>query len=84
MFAGPQAGSSISVTLFQRFGLIALLCLTSSLTLADEIPYRRDKQTAEEHGWPCNWRLVELRGVGHSAKKMLAADTAVEALIPPK
>ncbi len=49
-----------------------------------ERAFHQAEQTAEEHGWPCNWRLVELPGVGHSAKKMLEADTAVEALIPPK
>jgi len=49
-----------------------------------ERAFHQAAQTAQTHGWPCNWRLVELRGVGHSAKKMLEADEAVEALIPPK
>src|SRR2546421_653455 len=31
------------------------------------------KTLAQMRGWPFNWRLVELPGVGHDARKMLAA-----------
>jgi dienelactone hydrolase len=37
---------------------------------------------AQQRGWPFNWRLVELPGVGHSARKMLSAPQTLEALRP--
>src|SRR5262245_9613229 len=37
---------------------------------------------AQTRGWPFNWRLVELPGVGHNARKMFSAPQAVEALSP--
>ena len=40
------------------------------------------KTLAQTRGWPFNWRLVELPGVGHDARKMLAAPQASEALSP--
>ena len=40
------------------------------------------KTVAQTHGWPLNWRLIELPGVGHNARKMLAAPQAAEALSP--
>jgi poly(3-hydroxybutyrate) depolymerase len=40
------------------------------------------KTLAQMRGWPFNWRLVELPGVGHDARKMLAAPQAAEALSP--
>jgi hypothetical protein len=40
------------------------------------------KALAQARGWPFKWRLVELPGVGHSARKMLAAPQASEALAP--
>jgi len=40
------------------------------------------KTLAQTRGWPFNWRLVELPGVGHDARKMLAAPQAAEALSP--
>ena len=40
------------------------------------------KTLAQTRGWPFNWRLVELPGVGHDARKMLAAPQATEALSP--
>jgi poly(3-hydroxybutyrate) depolymerase len=40
------------------------------------------KTLAQMRGWPFNWRLVELPGVGHDARKMLAAPQAAEALLP--
>jgi hypothetical protein len=40
------------------------------------------KTLAQARGWPFNWRLVELPGVGHSARKMFSAPQASEALAP--
>ena len=40
------------------------------------------KKLAQAHGWTFNWRLLELPGVGHNAKKMFAAPQASEALAP--
>jgi pimeloyl-ACP methyl ester carboxylesterase len=40
------------------------------------------KALAQSRGWPFNWRLVELPGVGHDGQKMLAAPQASDALIP--
>jgi poly(3-hydroxybutyrate) depolymerase len=40
------------------------------------------KTLAQKRGWQFNWRLVELPGVGHDARKMLAAPQASEALSP--
>lgn len=43
------------------------------------------RDVAKKHGWPLNWRLVEVPGVGHSGEKMFAAPQAAEALFgsPP-
>ncbi len=40
------------------------------------------KMLAQQRGWRFNWRLVELPGVGHSARKMFSAPQAFEALSP--
>src|SRR5215469_13514001 len=40
------------------------------------------KTLAQARGWTFNWRLVELPGVGHSARKMFSAPQALEALSP--
>ena len=40
------------------------------------------QKVAQARGWPFNWRLVELPGVGHSASKMFAAPQATDALAP--
>jgi hypothetical protein len=40
------------------------------------------KTLAQTRGWTFNWRLVELPGVGHSARKMFSAPQALEALSP--
>lgn len=40
------------------------------------------EQAARDHGWPFNWRLSVLPGVGHNARRMLAAPGAFEALAP--
>ena len=37
---------------------------------------------AQSRGWTFNWRLVELDGVGHSARKMFGSEKAIEALSP--
>jgi poly(3-hydroxybutyrate) depolymerase len=44
--------------------------------------YREARKIAAEHRWKFNWRLVELPGVGHSARKMFTAQSVVEALRP--
>src|SRR5262245_24130134 len=40
------------------------------------------KALAQARGWTFNWRLVELPGVGHNARKMFSAPQAAEALSP--
>jgi alpha-beta hydrolase superfamily lysophospholipase len=40
------------------------------------------KMLAQARGWSFNWRLVELPGVGHNARKMFSAPQASEALLP--
>ena len=40
------------------------------------------KKLAQARAWRFNWRLVELPGVGHNARKMFAAPQASEALSP--
>ncbi len=40
------------------------------------------KTLAQTRGWKFNWRLVELPGVAHSARKMFSAPQAFEALSP--
>src|SRR6516165_1290832 len=40
------------------------------------------KTLAQARGWTFNWRLVELPGVGHNARKMFSAPQASEALSP--
>ena len=40
------------------------------------------KALAQARDWPFNWRLLELPGVGHSARKMFAAPQASAALAP--
>src|SRR6185369_9288569 len=40
------------------------------------------KAMAQSRGWALNWRLVEVSGVGHSARKMFASEDVLEALSP--
>ena len=40
------------------------------------------KTLAQARGWKFDWRLVELPGVGHNARKMFSAPQAFEALSP--
>jgi pimeloyl-ACP methyl ester carboxylesterase len=42
--------------------------------------YRAVEDSARARSWPLNWRLIELPGVGHSAKKMFASREALRAL----
>jgi pimeloyl-ACP methyl ester carboxylesterase len=44
--------------------------------------YKAAAKVALDKGWSCNWRLVVLPGVGHSARKMFASKQAVDALLP--
>lgn len=44
--------------------------------------YRAAEARAQALGAPFNWRLIELQGVGHSARKMFEADEASTALEP--
>lgn len=44
--------------------------------------FNAGKSLAQARGWRFNWRLVELPGVGHNARKMLSAPQAFEALLP--
>lgn len=39
-------------------------------------------RTAQAHGWTFGWRLVEVPGVGHSARRMYEAAQAARALCP--
>jgi len=40
------------------------------------------KTLAQARGWKFDWRLVELPGVGHNARKMFSAPHASQALSP--
>ena len=44
--------------------------------------FNAGKALAQARDWPFNWRLMELPGVGHSARKMFAAPQASAALSP--
>ena len=44
--------------------------------------YAAAKSEAQARGWPLNWRLIELPGVGHSAAKMFSSRQALDALAP--
>ena len=44
--------------------------------------FNAGRALAQARGWPFNWRLLELPGVGHNAKKMFAAPQASAALAP--
>ena len=42
--------------------------------------FRLARELAAARGWPCNWRKVEIAGVGHSAGRMFAGAEAGAAL----
>lgn len=42
--------------------------------------FRMAQALAKEKGWPFQWRLVEVEGIGHDASKMLATTEAAAAL----
>jgi predicted esterase len=44
--------------------------------------FKSAQTLAQARGWTFNWRLVEVPGVAHNGRKMLAADEAVLALKP--
>jgi pimeloyl-ACP methyl ester carboxylesterase len=44
--------------------------------------YRSAQALAQSRGWPFNWRLIELAGVGHNTVKMFSSANAVDALLP--
>ena len=44
--------------------------------------YRAAQGLAQKRGWPFNWKLVEVPGVGHSAGRMLRTEQAAAALAP--
>ncbi|MGI9405142.1 MAG: hypothetical protein ACR2O4_02125, partial [Hyphomicrobiaceae bacterium] len=41
--------------------------------------FRAGRARAKAEGWDFNWRLVEVPGVGHSSRRMLAARQVLEA-----
>jgi pimeloyl-ACP methyl ester carboxylesterase len=40
------------------------------------------RDAAQKHGWPFNWRLALVPGVGHTARGMLGSEQAFDALHP--
>ncbi len=44
--------------------------------------FQAAQETARQHNWPFNWRLVEVPGVGHNASAMFASPQAIEAFSP--
>ena len=44
--------------------------------------FRAAQAAAQANGWPFNWRLVEVPGVAHSARRMFASPQASAALAP--
>jgi hypothetical protein len=45
--------------------------------------YEQAQILAAKRNWNCNWRLVEVAGVGHSAVWMFATDAVAQALFKP-
>lgn len=48
-----------------------------------ENTFHQAESVAREHGWPFNWRMVEVPGVGHNARMMFASPGAADALGMP-
>ncbi|RPJ44831.1 MAG: hypothetical protein EHM16_14470 [Betaproteobacteria bacterium] len=42
--------------------------------------FRAAQQLAQQRGWAFNWRLLEVPGVGHNARRMFGSAEALEAL----
>ena len=42
--------------------------------------FRAGQKAAAEHGWTFNWRMAEVPGVGHSARRMFSSREAEQAL----
>ncbi len=42
--------------------------------------FRAGQKAAADHGWTFNWRMAEVPGVGHSARRMFSSPQAEEAL----
>lgn len=42
--------------------------------------FEKARAVAQQHGWPFNWALVEVPGVGHDAAKMFAAPQTIATL----
>lgn len=49
-----------------------------------EQTFRKAQAVASAHGWPFNWKLLEVPGTGHSATSMFLSSQAVEALTIPE
>lgn len=49
-----------------------------------ERAFHQAEDMASQHGWPFRWRLVEVPGVGHSARSMFASPMAADALVSSK
>ena len=46
--------------------------------------YRTAKSLAQARGWDFNWTVIEVPGVGHSARRMFASDAAASAFDDPR
>jgi pimeloyl-ACP methyl ester carboxylesterase len=48
-----------------------------------ESTFHQAEAVARQHGWPFNWRLLVVPGVGHNAQSMFASPEAADALGGP-
>ena len=48
-----------------------------------ESTFHQAEAVARQRGWPFNWRLLVVPGVGHNAKSMFASPEAADALGGP-
>jgi hypothetical protein len=44
--------------------------------------FRAAQAAAQQHGWPFNWRIALVPGIGHTARGMLGSEQAFDALRP--
>lgn len=44
--------------------------------------FNEARDVARRHGWPFAWQLVEVPGIGHSARRMFGSAQALDALAP--